>query len=150
MIASLPGRAERGHTVTRTEEYPVSVHPIPKVDSPRWPKPAPLPHAFLPVHKTALGIAVGLIFGCGVFAVTAFHVVLRPVNAPPLELLAQFFYGYTVSWTGSAVGFAWGFFTGFVAGWFAAFVRNLVTAIMVFVFKTRGELAQTRDFLDHI
>jgi hypothetical protein len=109
-----------------------------------------LPHAFAPVHKRALGVAVGLVFGLGIFAVTAFHVVLRPVGAPPIGLLSQYFYGFEVSWRGALVGFCWGFFTGFVAGWFAAFVRNLVTAITVFRIRTKSELAQTRDFLDHV
>ena len=113
-------------------------------------QPPALPHAFAPVHKRALGSAVGVVFGLGFFLVTAFHIVLNPVPALPIALLAQFFYGYEVTWWGSVVGLAWGFFTGFVAGWFVAFVHNLVTAITVFVFKTRGELAQTKDFLDHI
>jgi hypothetical protein len=116
-------------------------------------RPAPpllLPHAFAPVHKRALGCAVGVVFGLGFFLVTAFHIVLNPVPALPIALLAQFFYGYEVTWWGAVIGFVWGFFTGFVAGWFVAFVHNFVTAIIVFVFKTRGELTQTRDFLDHI
>ena len=109
-----------------------------------------LPHAFAPLHKLALGVAVGTVVGLVFFAMTAFHLVLRPGNAPPIELLSQYFYGYELSWWGAAVGLFWGFFTGFVAGWFVAFVRNLITAVTVFIFKTRGELAQTKDFLDHI
>ena len=109
-----------------------------------------LRHAFAPVHKRALGVAVGCVVGLGFFALTAFHIVLHPTNAPNIALLAHFFYGYEVSWRGALVGFCWGSFTGFVAGWFVAFVHNLVTALKVFVFKTRGELAQTKDFLDHI
>jgi hypothetical protein len=107
-------------------------------------------HAFNPVHKFALGTAVGGVLGFCVFAVTVFHVVLKPPNAPPIELLAQYFYAYEPTWRGALVGFFWGAFTGFVAGWFVGFVHNLATAIMVFIFKTHGELAQTKDFLDHI
>ena len=130
---------------------PVNVHPISKVvDGARSTPPLSLRHAFAPVHKRALGVAVGVVFGLGVVALTAFHIILRPADGPKIELLAQFFYGYEVSWWGATVGFCWGFFTGFVAGWFAAFIHNLVTAIRVFVFKTKGELAQTKDFLDHI
>jgi hypothetical protein len=109
-----------------------------------------LPRAFAPVHKRALGVAVGCVFGLAFLLVTAFHVVLTPVPALPIALLSQFFYGYEVSWRGAAVGLCWGLTTGFVAGWFVAFVYNFATAITVFVFKARGELAQTRDFLDHI
>jgi hypothetical protein len=113
-------------------------------------KASALPHAFAPLDKLALGVAVGTVVGLVFFAVTAFHLVLRPDNAPRIQLLSEYFYGYEVSWWGAAVGLFWGFFTGFVAGWFVAFVRNLVTAITVFILKARGEMAQTKDFLDHI
>src|SRR5688572_26700273 len=116
----------------------------------RHTRPAVLRHAFAPVYKLALGAAVGFISGLGLAAVTIFHVVLDPPGAPPLHLLGQFFYGYELSWAGALIGFCWAFFTGFVAGWFLGFVHNLVTAITVFIFKTKGELAQTKDFLDHI
>jgi hypothetical protein len=39
---------------------------------------------------------------------------------------------------------------GFTGGWFVAFCRNLAIAISVFVTRTRAELAETREFLDHI
>jgi hypothetical protein len=116
----------------------------------RRPIPDELTQLFAPVHKLALGVAVGVTTGLLVFAVTAFHVVAAPVDGPPLYLLSQYFYGYTVTWGGAAIGLWWGFVTGFVAGWFVAFMRNLVLAIWLFVLQTRAEAAQTRDFLDHI
>ena len=106
--------------------------------------------AFAPVHKRALGIAIATVAGLGVFAVTAVAVLVHPDDPFPLDLLGQYFYGYHVSWTGAFVGLFWGFFTGFVFGWFAAFVRNLVIAMKAFVLRTKADLAQTRDFLDHI
>ncbi|HYM22622.1 MAG TPA: hypothetical protein VEU08_05425, partial [Vicinamibacterales bacterium] len=84
------------------------------------------------------------------FAVTAFHVLFRPDPALPIDLLSQYFYGYTVSWPGAFVGLFWGFFTGFVFGWFAAFVRNFVIAARIFLLRSKAELTQTKDFLDHI
>src|SRR5262245_58210198 len=111
---------------------------------------APLTRAFRPVHKLGLGLAVGAVFGAMVFAVAVFHVVLRPSGGLKLILLAQYFYGYEVSWTGALVGLFWGFVSGFVAGWFTAFVHNLATAVTVFKLRTKAELAHTRDFLDHI
>jgi hypothetical protein len=130
---------------------PVSTHPaVTPAEVRRSATTGSLPHAFAPVHKRALGVAVGCVAGLGLFALTAFHVVLLPTNAPNIALLAHFFYGYEVSWRGALVGFCWAGFTGFVAGWFVAFVHNLVTALKVFAFRTRGELAQTKDFLDHI
>lgn len=114
----------------------------------------PLTHllesAFAPLHKRALGVATGLTLGLGLFAITAFHLVVRPASAPPIELLAQYLYGYEVSWRGALLGSWWGFVVGFVGGWFVAFVRNFSLAAWIFVIRTRAELAQTRDFLDHI
>lgn len=104
---------------------------------------------FAPLHKRAFGLATGLALGIVVFLTTALY-LLRPDPAIHLELLGQFFYGYTVSWRGALVGLAWGGLTGFVAGWFAAFCRNLALAVSLLLVRSRAELQQTRDFLDHI
>jgi hypothetical protein len=113
-------------------------------------RPVSLALAFAPVHKRALGVAVGSVLGLMIFAVTVFHVVLRPVAAPDIGLLAQYFYGYEVSWRGAVIGLFWGFATGFVMGWFVAFVRNFVIATRIFTLKAKAELVRTADFLDHI
>jgi hypothetical protein len=112
--------------------------------------PPQLALAFAPVHKRALGVAVGLTVALVIFALTAFHVIGKPEHAPQIALLSQYFYGYEVTWRGALIGAFWGFVAGFVAGWFVAFVRNLVTAIFVFMVRARAELKQTADFLDHI
>ena len=106
--------------------------------------------AFARVHKRALGVAVGLTTGFLLFIVTMGHVAVDQSQAELLGLLSQYFYGYSVSPTGALIGLAWGFFTGFVAGWFAAFAHNFATAVVVFALRTKAELAQTNDFLDHI
>lgn len=106
--------------------------------------------AFAPLHKRAFGVAVGTAAGLGVFALTAFHLIVQPQEAANIGLLSQYFYGYTVTGPGAVVGGLWGFFTGYVAGWFVAFCRNLMMGIMLFIGRTRSELEETRDFLDHI
>lgn len=112
--------------------------------------PPKLSMAFAPVQKRALGTAVGLTFGGLIFILTAFHLLLRPANAhaPDLSLLAQYFYGYRVTWVGACWGLFWGFVSGFVMGWFIGFARNLTTALWIFFVKTKTQLAQ--PFLDHI
>ncbi len=107
--------------------------------------------AFAPLHKRALGLALGTACGLIIFAVTAVNLLLvRPRDALNLYLLGQYFYGYTVSWRGALIGAWWGFFTGFIAGWFLAFGRNFALALSLFITRTRAELRETRDFLDHI
>jgi hypothetical protein len=109
-----------------------------------------LPAAFLPLHKRAFGTATGTAAAIVVFLVTAVYLVR---GSPPdlhLGLLSQYFAGYTETWSGALVGAAWAGFVGFVMGWFVAFARNMLLAIMLVVVRTRAELSQTRDFLDHI
>jgi len=116
----------------------------------RLPEPPDLVHAFAPLHKAAFGAAIGIACALVVFAMTVLS-VLRPPDPPvPLYLFEQYFTGYSVTWPGAFVGAAWAAFTGFVLGWFTAFCRNLVLAVSLFVIRTRAQLAQTRDFLDHI
>jgi hypothetical protein len=112
---------------------------------------ARLTYAFAPLHKRAMGTAVGLIVGLLIFGLTILHLlVLPPFEGAGLWLLGQYFYGYGITWPGAFVGLFWGFVTGFVVGWFLAFVRNLVVSITVFALRTRAELKQTANFLDHI
>lgn len=103
-----------------------------------------------PMRKLAMGLAGGTVGGLFIFGVTVFHVVLQPAPALNLGLLAQYFYGYDVSVIGAFVGLAWGFVVGFVMAWFVTFVRNLVIALRMLLFRTKAELVRTRDFLDHL
>ena len=95
-------------------------------------------------------MAFGTVFGVLLFVVTMVTVVLVPEGGEFMALLGQYFYGYTLSPAGAAVGFFWGFVSGFMAGWFLAFVRNVAITVTIFAFRTKAELSQTADFLDHI
>ncbi|MGH7502372.1 MAG: hypothetical protein ACREL7_11505 [Longimicrobiales bacterium] len=106
--------------------------------------------AFAPLHKRAFGIAFGTACALFMFVFTAVHLVFDISGALRLELMRAWFYGYEVSWFGALVGTVWAFAIGFIGGWFIAFCRNLVIAINVFLTRTRAELRQTREFLDHI
>lgn len=100
-------------------------------------------------HKSALGLAFGTISGLGLFAITALHVATR-ADGLPLYLLAQFFRGYSVTWSGAFVGLGWGFAVGFVGGWLLGFVHNFTVGMWLFVIRTKQDLRQTKNFLDHI
>ena len=106
--------------------------------------------AFAPLHKAALGAAVGAAAAMLTFLVTAVYLIRAPEPGFDLGLLAQVFYGYTVSWPGALIGAAWAGFTGFILGWFLAFARNLALAVMLLLIRSRAELDRTRDSLDHI
>jgi len=105
---------------------------------------------FAPVDKRAFGAAIGSATGLFLFLATAFVLVASPNDSQGLALLSEYFAGYSITWPGAFIGFAWGVAIGFCAGWFVAFTRNLVLAVSLFIIRTRAELAETRDFLDHI
>jgi len=113
------------------------------------PLPASTEYLFAPLDKRALGVAVGV---AGAMVIGGATIVNLLVPDPWLGmwLLRQYFAGYTVSWAGAAIGAAWGFAVGFCAGWLLAFIRNLSLAVSLFVIRSRAELDETRDFLDHI
>lgn len=124
---------------------------------PRAPVPEPdeaqaerLELAFAPLDKRAFGVAIGVATALVVFGVTAIYLLRAPADGFRLGLLRQYFYGYSVSWSGAVIGSAWGMLAGFVIGWFFAFSRNLVVAVNMLVIRAKAELRQTRDFLDHI
>ena len=100
-------------------------------------------------HKSALGLAFGLICGLGLFGITALHVATQ-VHGLPLHLLGQYFHNYTVTWPGAFIGLAWGFGVGFIAGWLLGFVHNFTVGFWLFIVRTKQDLKQTRNFLDHI
>ncbi|HEY7565949.1 MAG TPA: hypothetical protein VH762_00140 [Gemmatimonadaceae bacterium] len=106
--------------------------------------------AFAPLNKRAFGTALGSAGAVLMVLVTVAVLVTDRAQEFPLGLLGQYLYGYTVSWPGILVGAGWGFVVAFVAGWFFAFCRNAALAITAFAIRTRAELTQTRDFLDHI
>jgi hypothetical protein len=109
----------------------------------------PLELAFLPLHKRAFGTGMGVASGLLVFVLTIVHLA-RTGDPYPLSLLDRYFYGYAVSVPGAFAGLFWAAVAGFVGGWFFAFCRNLAIAVSTFVIRTRAELRQMRDFLDHI
>lgn len=98
----------------------------------------------------ALGIAIGLLFGLGVFAATNILILKGgEVLGPNLALLSQFFIGYEVTFTGSLIGLVYGVITGFVLGWMIALIRNLVLTIYMHVIKLKGSMSAVNDYLDN-
>ena len=105
---------------------------------------------FAPIDKRAFGAAIGSVGALAILSITVVQLLAHPEPSLNLSLLAQYFPGYAVTWTGALAGGAWAFGAGFLAGWFTAFVRNLVLAVSLFLLRSKAELADSRDFLDHI
>ena len=103
------------------------------------------------LHKMALGIALGALFGGALFAATVFLLIKGgPHVGPNLGLLSQYFIGYSVSWAGSFVGLFYGFIFGFILGWLIALLRNLFISIYLHTIKLRTNISSASDFMDHL
>ena len=98
----------------------------------------------------ALGIALGLLLGLGIFAATNFLIIKGGhVVGPNLALLSQFFIGYEITFSGSLIGMIYGLMAGFVIGWLIAIIRNFVVTIYIHVFKLKGSMSAVNDYLDN-
>jgi len=112
---------------------------------------ASLLQAVIPLDKTALGVAVGVIGALSVSGATIFLIVKDgQLVSPTLALLGQYFGGYTVTPIGSVVGALYGFLTGFLVGWLTAAVRNAIVAVYVRVVTVRATLAKAQTFMDDL
>jgi hypothetical protein len=113
--------------------------------------PPPLLLAFAPLHRTALGVAGGVVLGGMIFLATLYLVLKGgyPVG-PNLALLGQFFFGYEVTFPGAFIGLAYGFLTGFILGWGFAVLRNIAVWLWLTIIRSRAEMEQYGDFLDHM
>jgi hypothetical protein len=81
--------------------------------------------AVVEINNRILGLVLGVVSGTGLFATTLWLVVKGgPVVGPHLSLLAQFFPGYSVTYSGSVVGLVYGFIVGYVGGWSVAWLYN--------------------------
>lgn len=105
--------------------------------------------AFARLDRIALGFAVGTLCGFSVFLATIFLVLKGgEVVGPNLALLAQFFYGYTVTITGAFVGLVYGFVSGFVLGWLIGLLRNSLMSAYLIALKTKAALTTSLDSID--
>lgn len=80
--------------------------------------------AILRINSKMFGLILGLLMGLAIFIATNWLVFKggytdeagHYIVGPHLQLLSQFFIGYSVSFVGSFVGFAYGFACGTLAG----------------------------------
>ena len=113
--------------------------------------PEPVVLAFARLHKRGLGIALGTATGLGLWLVTLILVVKGgyPVG-PTLGLLSQYFPGYAVTFAGAFVGLFWGFVAGCFLGFSFALLHNFLVWAWLLVIRSKAEMEQYGDFLDHM
>jgi hypothetical protein len=86
--------------------------------------------AVVRLQARVLALVGGLIGGGGLFLMTAWLLLKGGENVGAhLQLLAQYFYGYSVTWPGAAIGFAYGAVLGAAVGWLIGVLYNLVAGL---------------------
>jgi ABC-type nitrate/sulfonate/bicarbonate transport system permease component len=98
-----------------------------------------LAHALLSLNAKALGLALGALFGLGIFIATNWLVLEgghvdaegHRVVGPNLALLGKFFLGYRVSFLGSFIGFAYGFALGTITGAAIGVIYNKLSSFRI-------------------
>ncbi|HEX5418103.1 MAG TPA: hypothetical protein VFZ25_20805, partial [Chloroflexota bacterium] len=107
--------------------------------------------AFRKLDRLAFGLSLGMASGLLLFIATL-GLVLKdgPFVGQNLQLLSQFFPGYTVTLEGSLVGLVYGFLLGFIGGWGAAFLRNTAMFLTLAFVRRGAEFDALRRVLEYI
>jgi len=108
-----------------------------------------LPVVFSRMDPLGLAIAIGSVLGSLIFLATIWLSWKGGGATEYLQLLNQYFFGYTVTVKGAFIGLAYGFFWGFLLGWLIAYLRNFFIAYYIYRIRREVELLTFRDFLDH-
>ncbi len=86
-------------------------------------------HTIAKIHANILALIFSVICGVGLFVMTVWLVIKGGENVGPhLQLLGQYFIGYSVTWTGSFVGLFYGAVVGGICGWLIGWIYNLIAA----------------------
>lgn len=130
----------------RLVPFPVAVAVETEVGDP---ENAVIEAAFAKIDPLALGIAVGVVGGSGLFVASAVLLLKGGlVVGPNLSLLGQYFLGFEVTWAGSIIGFFEGALAGFAVGSLAAGLRNGVLTAYAKFERWREERDDRRHLLD--
>jgi len=101
-----------------------------KVEKQMTPSTRELSRAVVRLQVGVLAIVFALVGGMTLFIMTVWLLIKGGSHVGAhLQLLNQFFIGYSVSWTGSIVGAFYGMLLGGVAGWTIGTVYNRIAEL---------------------
>ena len=107
--------------------------------------------AFARIDKFAFATSVGSVCGLVIFIATLLLFIKSgKVADRNLQLLGQYFIGYTVTTKGAFIGMAYSFFWGFIWGWLIAYLRNFSLGYFIHRAKSKAESSSFRNLLDYI
>jgi uncharacterized membrane protein YedE/YeeE len=85
--------------------------------------------AVVRLRSRVMALVFAMVGGAGLFLTTVWHLLREGRReAPNIELLNNYFPGYSVTWPGALLGLAYGAITGAVLGWVVAWVYNRVAS----------------------
>ena len=110
-----------------------------------------LPRVFAKLDRAAFGFSLGTMAGI-LLALATLVLVLKggETVGPNLQLLSQYFPGYSVTTQGSLLGLAYGFVSGFIGGWGFACLRNAAMFLTMVFIHRRAERQLLGKFLHYI
>ncbi len=86
-----------------------------------------LSRVVIKIQAGVLAVVCALIGGIGLFAMTVWLLIKGGESVGlHLQLLDNYFIGYSVTWTGSLIGFLYGALFGGVIGWIIGKIYNAV------------------------
>jgi len=88
---------------------------------------AEISQAIARIRTNALAVVCAIMGGLGLFVMTAWLLIKDgPHVGEHLQLLSNYFIGYSVTWWGSVVGLFYGALCGGVIGWAVGMIYNKV------------------------
>lgn len=89
-----------------------------------------LDHAVARLRAGVMAVVFGMTSGCALFFATVWLLIKGGENVGQhLNLLGNYFPGYSVSWPGAFIGLFYAGITGAVIAWCIAWIYNLVIHI---------------------
>ena len=109
-----------------------------------------LSQVFAKLDRVSFGLSMGTVTGFILFLATLILVLKGgPLVGPKLQLLGQYFPGYSVTALGSLIGLCYGFVAGFSGGWGFAFLRNATMFLYMATIHRRAEVYQLRKMFEY-
>ncbi|MGH7791549.1 MAG: hypothetical protein ACREOB_04465, partial [Thermodesulfobacteriota bacterium] len=106
---------------------------------------------FARMDKLAFATAIGSVGGLVIFLATIWLIIREnEIVGPSLELLGEYFIGYTVSLKGAFIGTGYSFLWGFIFGWLFAYLRNFFLGLFVYRARKKAEALSLKNLLDYI
>jgi len=115
------------------------------------PEERALLYALARASEQGWGLAMGLLLGLGLFLATVVLVVKGGPNpGSHLQLLANYFPGYQVTWVGAWIGFVYGFVLGYGMGRTIATIYNRLLPPTPGSLVTDGEVHSSLEKRDRV